>query len=263
MPTFVHPLWGYALEYPEGWVWQEDGEVTAFAPHKAALSLQYEGKRMGHLAIRPELNPYLRPIEPLWTQYITRISVMRGAKKLGASALKIGNLKGYEAELLLPAKQNRRLWIGLLAAGGMVLHLAVTHRKDEKSYFQPLVSNMVQSLRFVEHTDEYQMTAMDLPIPPAYTPAAPEDIIEAISPHKIWDAYRGEATISALQVFYLRELPHVGWQIDTYYPYPNRNPEIRFASFLIHKAERTVVIALIPRGSKPTLADIVMMEHEG
>ncbi len=263
MPTFVHPLWGYALDYPEGWVWKEEGEVTAFAPHEAALSLQYEGERMGHLAIRPELNPYLRPIEPLWTHYITRISIMRGAKKLGASPLKVGNLQGYEAELLLPVKQNKRLWIGLLAAGGVVLHLVVTHRKDEKAYFQPLVSAMVSSLRFVDHTDSYQLTAAGIPIPPRYMPAAPEDIVEDLPAHKVWDAYTGNAPIGALQVFYLRELPHQGWHIETYYPYPNRNSEIRFASFLVHNADRTAVIALIPRGNKPTVADIVIMEHEG
>ena len=260
MPEFVHPLWGYALEYPDGWVWKEEGEVTAFAPHEDALSLTYEGERMGHLAIRPELNPYLRPIEPLWTQYITRISIMRGAKKMGASPLKVGNLQGYEAELLLPVKHNKRLWIGLLAAGGIVLHLVATHRKDEREYFQPLLSKMVQSIRFVERTGYGDVSPAGLPIPPKYHPAPAQDVIDAPNLEHVWEAYKGNAPIAALQVFYLRELPHLGWHVDTYYPYPNRNADIRFASFLAHNDDRTVVIALIPREGKPTLADIVFME---
>ncbi len=262
MPTFVHPLWGYALDYPEGWVWQEDGEVVAFAAHREALSLDYEGERAGHLAVRPELNPYLRPIEPLWTQYITRIGIMRGAKKLGASPLQVGNLQGYEAELLLPVKQNRRLWVGLLAAGGVVLHLMATHRKDEKAYFQPLFSRMVESLRFVEHTEGIRTNSWGLPLPPDYVPTSPEEILEDVDPSRPWEAYRGEGVLAALQVFYLRELPHYGWEVDTYYPYPNRNPDVRFASFVVHKGEQTVVVALIPRGEKPVKGDVVFMVHE-
>ncbi|NPA92019.1 MAG: hypothetical protein GXO55_11350 [Chloroflexi bacterium] len=258
MPTFVHPLWGYALEYPEDWVWREEGEVTAFAPHEEALSLTYQGDRMGHFVVRPELNPYLRPIEPLWTHYITRIGIMRGAKKVGASPLEVGNLKGYEAELLLPTKENKRLWVGLLAGGGVVLHLMVTHRKDEKDYFQPLVSRMVQSIRFVERTEGVSLDDWHIPVPPGYTPAPPGEVVEGDLSGQKWKAYTGDAPIAALQVFFLRELPHAGWHIDAYYPYPNRDREVRFASFLISQEGQEGVVALLPRGEKPVRGDVAV-----
>ncbi len=258
MPTFVHPLWGYALDYPDGWVWREDGEVVAFAAHEAALNLDYEGERLGHLVIRPELNPYLRPIEPLWTQYITRIAIMRGAKNMGSAPLRVGNLQGYEAELQLPQKSNRRLWVGLLAAGGIILHLMLTHRRDERDAFQAPASQMVRSLRFVARTEGVPATPWGVPLPPDYTPVAPQEVLADATPEQGWEAYQGAAPIAALQAFYLRELPQHGWQVETYYPYPNRSPEVRFAGFGVRREDEQATVALIPHGEKPTRAHVAL-----
>jgi len=251
MPTFVHPLWGYALEYPAGWVWKEDGEVVAFAPHEKALNFNYEGELAGHLAIRAELNPYLRPIESRWTEYITRVGIMKGAKKLGSSPLKVGNLEGYEAELGMPSKQNRRLWIGLLAAGGIILHLMLTHTKEEKEHFQQTASQMVQSLRFVERTENVIVNEKGLPLPFGYSPTPIEEVLADTSADEGWVGYTGDAPIAALQAFYLRELPQHGWEIASYYPFPNLSPEIRFASFLAKKGNTQGIVALIPFGKDP------------
>ncbi len=250
MPTFVHPLWGYALDYPNGWVWEEQGEVTAFGPHKDKLNTE-NLQQAGHFAIRPELNPYLRPIEPLWTEYITRVSIMKGAKKVGASPLKVGNLEGYESELLMPARQKRRLWVGLLAAGGIILHLMLTHPTDEKTIFQAPASRMVQSLRFVAHTASIATTAAGLPLPPQYHPTAVESVLADTTADQGWEAWTGDAPLAALQAFYLRELPHHGWKITAYYPFPNREPNIRFASFLAQRDDAQAIVALIPYGSRP------------
>ncbi len=258
MPTFVHPLWGYALDYPEGWLWEEQGEVTAFAPHRAALTPDYEGADAGHLAIRPELNPYLRPIEPRWTEYITRVGIMKGAKKLGAAPLKVGNLEGYEAELLMPAKQNRRLWIGLLAAGGIILHLMLTHPKEAKDSFQGAASRMVQSLRFVARTEGVATDAHGLPLPPEYSPAPLEAVLADTSPDEGWQTYTGEAPIAALQAFYLRELPQHGWDISAYYPFPNRSADVRFASFLAERDGAQAIVALIPYNKNPILGNLAI-----
>ncbi len=250
MPTFVHPLWGYALDYPDGWVWAEQGEVTAFGPDEDKLNPN-NLQQAAHFAIRPELNPYLRPIEPLWTAYITRVSIMKGAKKVGASPLKAGKLAGYESELLMPAKQQRRLWVGLLAAGGIILHLMLTHPIDEKATFQAPVSRMVQSLRFVAHTDDLAQNAAGVPLPPHYRPTAVESVLADTNAEQGWEAWAGDAPLAALQAFYLRELPQHGWKIAAYYPFPNREPDIRFASFLAQREGAQAIVALIPHGEHP------------
>ncbi len=262
MPTFVHPLWGYALDYPAHWVWREEGEVVAFAPHAAALDLTYEGQGMGHVVIRPELNPYLRPVEPLWTQYITRIAIMRGAKNMGSAPLKVGRLQGYEAELQLPQKANRRLWVGLLAAGGVVLHLLVTHRRDEKDLFQVPASRLVQSLRFVARTPEVPTTPWGAPLPPGYTPTAPQDLLTDAPPEQGWEAYRGAAPIAALQAFYLRELPAHGWTLETYFPFPNRDPKVRFAALAAQREHTRLTVALLPYGQDPVLGQVALRRSE-
>ena len=256
MPTFVHPLWGYALDYPAGWAHRDEGEVTAFAARPEALNADYEGEGMGYLLIRPELNPFMRPIEPLWTEYITKIAIMRGAKKLGASPLKVGNLQGYEAELLLPAKQNRRLWVGLLAAGGVILHLMVTHRKDDRDLFQEPASRMVSSLRFVAALEEVATTPRGLPLPAGYSPTAPEAVVEGVDAPNKWEAFTGSAPIGGVQVFYLREAPQHGWEIAEYYPYPNPKAPSPYARLLLEKDGTVAAVALLPRekGSKTDIA---------
>ncbi|NPA92718.1 MAG: hypothetical protein GXO56_03455 [Chloroflexi bacterium] len=247
MPTFVHPLWGYAIDYPEGWAHRDEGEVVAFAARPEALDPEYEGEGMGYLLIRPELNPFLRPIEPLWTEYITKIAIMRGAKKLGASPLKVGNLQGYEAELLLPAKLNRRLWVGLLAAGGVILHLMVTHRKDDRALFQEPASKMVKSLRFVERVEGVKLSPRGLPLPADYQPASPTEVVEGVDDPAQWEAFTGKAPIAALQVFYLREAPLHGWKIAEYYPYPNPYTPAPMARLRLEKDDQTAAVGLIPR----------------
>lgn len=258
MPTFVHPLWGYALEYPREWVWKDQGEVVAFAPHQQALDSIGSENPQGHFAIRPELNPYLRPIDPLWTEYITRVGIMKGAKKVGGARLKAGNLEGYEAELLMPAKQNRRLWIGLLAAGGIILHLMLTHDKEEQATFQSPVSRMVQSLRFVAHTEGVHTNEAGIPLPPHYAPAPVESVLADTTAEEGWEARTGQAPIAALQAFYLRELPQHGWEITAYYPFPNREASIRFASFLIQRDATRAIVALLPHDNNPVRAHLAI-----
>ena len=247
MPTFVHPLWGYALDYPEGWAHRDEGEVVAFAARPEALDPDYDGEGMGYLLIRPELNPFMRPIEPLWTEYITKIAIMRGAKKLGASPLKVGNLQGYEAELLLPMRQRRRLWVGLLAAGGVVLHLMVTHRKDDREIFQQPASQMVSSLRFVAGVENVAVTGRGVPIPPNYRPATVDDVVDGVNDLARWEAFTGNAPIGGVQVFYLREAPQHGWTVSEYYPYPNAKAPAPFARLILEKGDEVAAVAMLPR----------------
>ncbi len=247
MPTFVHPLWGYIIDYPEGWAYRDEGEVVAFAARPEALDPEYDGEGMGYLLIRPELNPFLRPVEPLWTEYITKIAIMRGAKKLGASPLTVGNLQGYEAELLLPAKLNRRLWVGLLAAGGVILHLMVTHRKDDRMLFQEPASKMVKSLRFAERVEGVKLSPRGLPLPENCQPASPAEVIEGVDDPTQWEAFTCKAPIAALQVFCLREAPLHGWEITEYYPYPNPYTPAPMARLRLEKNDQIAAVGLIPR----------------
>ena len=247
MPTFVHPLWGYALDYPEGWAYRDDGEVVAFAARPEALDPDYEGEGMGYLLIRPELNPFLRPIEPLWTEYITKIAIMRGAKKLGASPLNVGSLQGYEAELLLPRRQRRRLWVGLVAAGGVILHLMVTHRKEDRDTFQKPASRMVASLRFVASTENVALTEQGVPIPPDYRAVDVDEVVEGVEDKSRWEAFTGNAPIGGVQVFYLREAPQYGWTVSEYYPYPNPKAPAPHARMILEKDDHVAAVAMLPR----------------
>ncbi len=248
MPTFTQPLWGYALEYPKGWAYRDDGEVTAFASRPEALDPDYQGEGMGYLLIRPEFNPFLLPIEPRWSQYITKIAIMRGAKKLGASEMEVGNLRGYEAELLLPRKLDRRLWVGLLAAGGLILHLMVTHRKEERHLFQEEASRMVSSLRFVAHEASARPGPYGVPLPQAAQTVPLRQILADVQPDDPrWATFYLPASPPAAQVFFLREAPYDGWEVTELYPYPNIKAPYPFGRMRLEKDGQEVLIAFLPR----------------
>ena len=144
----------------------------------------------------------------------------------------------------------------LLASAGMILHLALTHRVEEKAYFQPLASRMVQSLRFVAHTESPLAEELPLPLPPAYRPVPATEVLSDATPEQDWHAYQGEAPISALQAFYLRELPYQGWHIEAYYPLPNRDPEVKVGIFVARQGKQRLVLALVPHGKEPVRAHL-------
>jgi len=144
----------------------------------------------------------------------------------------------------------------LLAAGGVILHLMVTHRKDDRSLFQEPASQMVSSLRFVAALENVATTARGIPLPPGYRSIAPEEIVEGVNNPAAWEAFTGSAPIGGVQVFYLREAVQHGWKIAEYYPYPNIKAPAPVARMLLEKDGAVAAVALLPRekGSETDIA---------
>lgn len=263
MAVFQQHFWGYEITYPDEWTQATHGDVEAFAMHTQALSPDYDGPHMGYLLVRAEFNPFQDPIEPLWNEYAAKIAIMHGAKKIGSAPFKVGTLAGFEAELQLPQKENRRLWMGVLAAGGVVLHLMVTHRKTEKALFQPVFSRMVASLRFAARVEGVRLTESGLPLPQGYLPAAVDDVYPQAEAGSRWEAFRGPAAADALQIFYLREAPVYGWQTLAFSPYPNPRQAGTEAVLVLNRpgSDGTAVRILPSDSNQPQSPANLVIQH--
>lgn len=252
MPVFTHPLWGYELNYPETWVHASLAQAQGFARRPEAFTDGYQGEGAGHLLVSAEWNAAEREVEPLWSRHIGLLASMLGARKVGAAPWNLRNASGIEAEILLPKQDTRRLWTGLLVFGRLVLKFMVMHPKAEREVFEPEATRIISSLRFPSTVPGTQLDEQGLPLPPGYTPADPEEIIEGIevpgnggpSP---WSAYRGNAGVDALQAFYLREAPAHDWEIEEYIPFPH--PEASgFARLKLRSQADRLILGLMPGG---------------
>src|SRR5689334_410631 len=114
MTIFRNILWGYELKYPEHWTHQVMQDADAFVSVTEALDPYYEGADAGQILVRGEWNWERKPIEPLWNQHIGKLAGLMGAKEVGSAPWKLGQAAGLEAEIVLPKKDNRRLWTGIL-----------------------------------------------------------------------------------------------------------------------------------------------------
>ena len=261
MTTFQHALWGYEIDLPSGWIHEAIQDSNAFATTPEALRPDYQGENLGHLIIRGEWNWSRQPIAPLWNQHITKLSVMLGAKKLGAAPWTMRVGQGFEAEILLPKKANKRLWVGILTHDAIVLHFSVTHWKEEKEEFEPLATKIIQSLHFIEKAKNIPTNELGCPLPPDYTSTDPKIYLSDINDITHWQAYSGKANIGALQAFFLRELPIFGWMIDEYVPYP-ADSNLGFARFKINKADKFLTIGLLPTDETLNTANIIFKTKE-
>jgi hypothetical protein len=257
MITFQQPLWGYELDLPNDWVHQTLQEAEGFARHPEALQPNYEGKLLGHLLIRGEWNWRRQTLEPLWNQHVTKLSVMLGAKKLGTSPWILNAGRGFEAEIQLPKKTKKRLWIGILAFDAIILHLMVTHWQEERDVFEPVATKIIQSLRFVNQVNNVTLNGMGCPIPPGYSITNPKNFLNDIENAASWQAYDGQDDVGALQAFFLRELPIYGWQIREYVPYPAQT-NLDFARFSVKKQEQTLMVGILPIGEEKKEGKIVI-----
>jgi len=258
MTIFTHPLWGYSLLYPDNWIHQTSTEVEAFATSVEALDVDKAGPRDGHCLIRGEFNYSQKNIDLLWKDHLLKLGFLVGAKNVGAAPLIIGGGAGYEAEIVLPKTKNQRLWTGILSYGLTILHLAVSHPLDQREWFQPLATSLVASLRFTSKTEGLECIPEGIPVPKGYTPAEPASLLSNIEGQQGWLTFSGQALPGALQVFYLRELPHLGWEITEFSPYPNQeNPG--FARFQMRKQDNELTLAILP--SEAGHGNIVIKQH--
>ena len=249
MTVFQQPLWGFEFTYPDDWVHQTLGDVEGFAELAAALEPGYAGDRAGHLLVRPEWNAALQPVEPLWGRHMGWTAGLIGAKRVGSADWQMGGASGLEAEISLPKESPLRLWSGILARDFLVLQFMVAHPKADRARFEPLVSRLIASLRFVPGGAGGAETALGVPLPPGYVPMDPRQVIPDIGEDARWSAYDGASPVGALQAFYLREVMARGWTVDEFMPFP-ADTGLGFARLKLHRGEATVTVGLMPVGAE-------------
>ena len=258
MALFQNLLWGFELTYPDDWAQQTNADADGFAQNANAFDQVGDvNEQAAHMLVRGEFNGKRSPIAPLWNQHITKLSIMLGAKKLGASPFSMGGGNGFEAEIQLPKRINRRLWTGLLARGTVILHFMVAHQRDERADFEPQISEIISSLRFLDGIKGLATNAEGLPLPPNYQALDPATLVPDAKNDASWQAYDGESDLGALQNFYYRELPHYGWKISEFIPFPNQ-ADVDFSRLRIHKDDLTATLGILPFGEKKPLGKIVV-----
>jgi hypothetical protein len=245
MTIYQNALWGYQLSIPNSWVHRDFSEVVGFGPNPDAFQSGYVGSDSGHLLVRGEWNATGQEIEPLWTQHIAKLAGIIGAKQVGSAPWQMGGGTGLEAEIVLPKRENKRLWTGILTRGLTVLHFMVMHDLDEKDSFEPVASQVISSLAFIGHVKAVIASEMELPLPPGYTPTDPTKIVSDIPNPNNWKAYDGNSSMGALQSFYLREAIYYGWQISSYLPYPG-DTDLGFARLRLQKGSLNAMLGIMP-----------------
>jgi len=245
MAVFQHVLWGYELTYPDDWIQRTMGEVEAFAMIPEALTPDYNGPRSGQILLRAEFNSSQQAIEPIWNRHMGMIAGWLGAKQVGSAPWKMAGASGVEAEIVLPKKDERRLWTGILQRNLTVLNFLVLHLKEEYGLFQPLATQIISSLRFPQEVAGVLTTADGFPLPPDYMPVPAQDILQDIRNPSNWRAYDGQSSIDSLQAFYLREAPNFGWSILEFIPLSTQT-NLGFARLKLKKGDRGITLGIMP-----------------
>ena len=254
MKVFQDKLWGYELSYPQDWVHHAFKDVDGFAASYDAFNTGSEDQNTAHLLMRAELNWVQKPVEALWKIHIGKVAGLIGARRVGSAPWHMAGAPGFEAEIQLPKKAPNRLWVGILANGLSVFQLMVTHPKDQRETLEPVFSEIIKSLRFIDAVPDLQVTSHGVPLPPGYLVIDPADILRDITNPDAWQGYTGSAAIEALQAFFTREAPNFGWQIKEYVPFPSSSG-LGFARFRLEKGGETLVLGLIP--NQTAEADVV------
>lgn len=249
MAVFQQVLWGYELTYPDDWVHETQGPIEAFAAVPEALSPDYVGNNSGQILVRGEWNCARQAMEPIWSRHIGMLAGWLGAKQVGSAPWRMAGASGLEAEIVLPQKDQRRLWTGMLERNFTVLLFVVLHLKEEREIFEPVATQIISSLRFPAEIAGVLTDDEGFPLPPDYSPIQPQSVIEDISDPQNWRAYDGQSGVDALQAFYLREAPNYGWEIAEYVPFPSPS-NLGFARLKLVKADRTVTLGLMPYKSE-------------
>jgi hypothetical protein len=258
MAIFQHPLWGFELTYPDDWAHQSNADADGFAKNAEVFDqANVANGQAAHMLVRGEWNGRREPIAPLWNQHITKLSIMLGAKKLGSSPFSMGGANGFEAEIQMPQRENRRLWAGILAREAVILHLMISHPREERAEFEPQATQIIASLRFIERASDIATTQFGIPLPPNYKPVDPASLVPDAQDYDSWQAYDGSSDIGALQAFYFREAPIREWEISEFIPFPNQS-NIDFARLRIRKNEVTATLGILPSEHKKPFGKIVI-----
>lgn len=260
MSLFRNILWGYELTYPDSWTQQSVQDADAFVPgalssavdETGGLAESSDATGAGQLLVRGEWNWERKPIEPLWNRHMGLIAGMIGAKEVGSAPWKLGDATGLEAEIVLPKKDNRRLWTGILMRDFRVLHFVVTHPKDVREEFEPVATKIISSLRFPNRIMGIKTSREGIPVPPGYEAVDPKSILTDISDATNWRAYSGHAGIGALQAFYIREIPIHNWDMEEYVPFPSSS-ELGFARLQLRRVNMNITLGMLPYDPSGTI----------
>lgn len=245
MAKFQHILWGYELTFPEDWAHKTTQEAEVFSATYQALESNYIGEKSGQLMVSAEWNCARQPIEPIWNRHIGMVAGMLGARQVGSAPWQMSGGTGFEAEIVLPKRDNKRLWAGILMRDFIVLKFAVVHQKEERNWFEPLATQIISSLRFLNRVYGVPVTREGLPLPPEYTSTEPAKVVNDITNPDQWRAYDGASGVDALQAFYLRELPIHGWAVEEYAPFPSA-ANLGFARLKLSKHQKSATLGLLP-----------------
>ncbi len=258
---FQNKFWGYEIDIPKNWIHKNFQDIDGFALDPKAFHPDYEGKRLGQLLIRGEWNSKNRTLEDLWGQHFTKLSIMLGAKQIGSAPWQMGGATGFEVEILLPKRDKKRLWVGILQHGRVILHFMVMHWKENRADFEPQATNTISSLHFTKNVSEITTNHFGLPIPPNYSPVNPVEFIEDIKNPDDWLAYQGDRSVGALQSFYTREVPNYEWEILAYTPFPGPS-QLNFSRLQLQKNDATVTLGLMPAKDENLTSRIAMKYQE-
>jgi hypothetical protein len=245
MANFEQALWGYGLSYPDGWTTRSFGDVQGLAPDPRGLEPDASGPGSGHLLIHPEWNPYRRPAEPLWQAHIARFSTMAGARQVGSAPWAMGGGFGFEAEIALPKKDGRRLWVGILTRATLALKFMVVHPMEDRAAFEPQVTQVLKSLQFLDRAAGVRLHPSGMPLPPDCREIDPAALLTETPDAGRWTAFETPHSMGGLQAFYWREPQAHGWEIEAFEPFPG-DGELGFARAGLRRGGLQAALGLIP-----------------
>jgi hypothetical protein len=245
MTEFQHIYWGYEITYPDFWHHQKIQDIDYFVSTVDAIEPNYDGSGAGQIQIRGEWNWARQNVEPLWNIQLGKLASLFGAKNVGSAPWRLGEASGLEAEIVLPKKDNLRLWTGILMHDFLILHFLVTHPKTERERFEPEATKIIASLKFPKTIAGVQLSSEGLPLPPDFTAIDPQHILKDISDPDNWRAFLGLSDVGALQSFYLRELTLHNWNIVEYVPFTSLS-ELGFARYKLEKDKQQIILGLMP-----------------
>ena len=257
MKIFQHQLWGFEIDIPETWQHMQFGKKDGFSEDPKAFRSDYQGEQLAQLLINGEWNSLKQPIHELWQSHVGKTALMLGAKNLGSAVWEMGGASGYEVEIVLPKKSPNRLWAGILENGLMVLTFLALHWKVNQEEMEPLLSRIISSLRYVNHTDGIISNSYGFPLPSLSKPVDPLLIVDDIQDLENWEAYQGEFSVGSLQAFYNRELANFNWHVKRYVPFPNPG-NLPFARMLLEKDDLSCSLGLMPGVDSENTGNILL-----
>lgn len=250
MQIFLQPLWGYQLSYPDDWQHRTLGDMEGFAARAEDLQEGPSFAESSHLLVRAEWNGLRRPVDTLWAQHLAQTAGFLGAKNVRPAVWRMAGAAGYEAEIVMSKRENRRVWAGILSYQFMILQAVLEHAREERSRYEPAATEILKSLRFLRQVAGIAEDARGLPIPPGYRPVSPRSILPDVTQEHLWEAYSGAGSAGALQAFCLREATARDWKLQEMAPYPGPYG-LGFARLRFSRAGATATLGVMPYGDAP------------